>query len=96
MAKKTKALKEIKATLLKNKAVRAAYDDMELEFAIAHAVIEARQRSGLTQSALAKRMGTSQSYIARLESGTALPTMETLKRVAIATDTLPRFELVAA
>jgi ribosome-binding protein aMBF1 (putative translation factor) len=96
MAKTTKTLKTIKTTLLKDKDVRAAYEDMALEFIIAHAVIEARKARGLTQAQLAKLMGTKQSFVARIESGTMLPTMATLRRVAEATDTSPRFELVPA
>lgn len=95
MARKTKRLKTLKGALLKNAAVRKAYDGMALEFAVARAVIEARHRAGLTQSALAERMGTRQSFIARLESGSMLPTMETLRRVAEATDSSLRLELVA-
>jgi transcriptional regulator with XRE-family HTH domain len=39
---------------------------------------EARMRAGITQRELARRAGTAQSVIARIESGTTSPTMETL------------------
>ncbi len=42
---------------------------------------------------LAARMGTSQSYIARLESGRVLPSMRTWQRLAAATGTRPKFTL---
>lgn len=48
---------------------------------------------GLTQAELAARMGTSQSYVARLESGRAPPSTRTLLKIAQATGTRPRFGL---
>jgi transcriptional regulator with XRE-family HTH domain len=49
-------------------------------------MIDARVRAGLTQEQLARRMGTKQSAIARLESGRILPTIPTLKKMAEATE----------
>jgi transcriptional regulator with XRE-family HTH domain len=72
---------------LKDPEYRRAYDSLEEEFALASAVIEARSRAGLTQGELAARMKTSQSAIARLESGRAIPSGRTLKRFAAATGT---------
>ena len=42
---------------------------------------EARHRAGLTQTALARRAGTSQSVVARWETGGAQPSLETLTRL---------------
>lgn len=44
-------------------------------------IIRARERAALSQAELAARAGTSQSAIARLESGTANPSVETLTRI---------------
>jgi ribosome-binding protein aMBF1 (putative translation factor) len=63
----------------------AAYAALEGEFSIASALIKARSDAGLTQEALAKRMGTTQTVIARLESGRALPSTRTLAKLADAT-----------
>jgi ribosome-binding protein aMBF1 (putative translation factor) len=52
---------------------RAEYERLEEEFVLAHAIVEARSKAGLTQSELAERMNTSQSTIARLESGKTMP-----------------------
>jgi transcriptional regulator with XRE-family HTH domain len=41
-----------------------------------------RTEAGLTQAALATRMGTTQSAIARMEGGGARPTLETLAKLA--------------
>ena len=44
-------------------------------------LIEARQRTGLSQRALARRAKTAQSVIARIENGTASPSWVTLERL---------------
>ncbi|MSP88476.1 MAG: XRE family transcriptional regulator [Alphaproteobacteria bacterium] len=81
--------------LLSDPRVRAAYDAMAPEFAVARAIIAARAAAGLSQAALARRMATSQSFIARLESGRVMPSMRTFLRVAKATGTRPSFGLEA-
>ena len=62
-------------------------------FSLATILIEARTRARLSQAELAKRMGTSQSTIARLESATAKPSLSTLERFAEATGTRVRVSL---
>jgi transcriptional regulator with XRE-family HTH domain len=49
-------------------------------------IIEARLKKGLTQAVLAKKIGTRQSAVARLESGNYNPSMAFLERVASALD----------
>jgi ribosome-binding protein aMBF1 (putative translation factor) len=71
---------------LKRPGVKKAYDDLELEFSIIEAVLEKRLQRKMTQAALAKKMGTKQSAIARLESGTSNPTVGFLGKVAKALD----------
>lgn len=66
---------------------RAAHAASADEFALASALLGARAHAGLSQSELARRMGTSQAAIARLESGRYLPSARTLKRLAEATGT---------
>jgi DNA-binding XRE family transcriptional regulator len=78
-------LAELKARLLDDAETRAAYESMEAEYAIARELIAARTRAGLSQAQVAERMGTSQSTIARLESGRTLPSLRTLDRYARAT-----------
>lgn len=72
---------------MKSKEYRKAYEELAPEFAIAHAVIQARVAAGLTQEQLAQRMDTTQSVIARLESGRTRPSTQTLERLAVATGT---------
>jgi transcriptional regulator with XRE-family HTH domain len=64
-----------------------AYDALGEEFDLARALIEARTAAGLSQSQLAKRMNTSQSYIARIEGGKVRPSTNALERFAEATRT---------
>jgi transcriptional regulator with XRE-family HTH domain len=71
---------------LKEPSYKKAYEDSRIEFEIAKEIIEARMKSGLSQEELAVLMDTSQSAIARLESGTTLPSMRTLARLAKATN----------
>jgi transcriptional regulator with XRE-family HTH domain len=78
-------LKDLKARLLKDSAVRKEYDALEEEFALILAVAKARARAGLSQAQLAKRMKTTQSTVARLESGRGRPSTRTLARFAKAT-----------
>ncbi len=75
---------------------RAAYDELGPEFELARSVIEARTRAGLTQEQLAKRMRTTQSVIARLESGRARPSTKTLEKLAQATGTRLKISFEAA
>ena len=51
---------------------------MELAFALA----EARRDAGLTQAKVSRLMRTSQAAVARLESGRAKPTWDTIERFA--------------
>jgi ribosome-binding protein aMBF1 (putative translation factor) len=72
---------------MKKKEYRQAYEQLAPEFALARAVITARVTAGLTQEQLAQRMETTQSVIARLESGRTRPSTHTLERLASATGT---------
>ncbi len=96
MSGKTIPMKKALAAWRKDPAFREAYEALENEFALAAQVIEARARAGLTQAELAERMGTSQSAVARLESGTARPSVATLEKLAEATGSTLRIALEAA
>jgi transcriptional regulator with XRE-family HTH domain len=81
------SLKKVARKWLEDPKFKAGYDALEEEFAVASLLIEARTRANLTQAELASKMGTSQSTIARLESGKAAPSLSTLRRLAKATGT---------
>ncbi len=71
-----------KKKALSNPKFKAEYNKLQPEFALIRAVIEARMEKGVTQKELAKRIGTKQSVISRLERGRANPTVSFLKKLA--------------
>lgn len=65
------------------KGFAEAYDALELEYRVADQLLKARARAGLTQDAVAERMGTTKSAISRLEAaGKHTPSLATLQRYA--------------
>ena len=70
-----------KREMLKNPAIKKEYDALEPEFALARELIGARSKAKLSQAQVAKRMGTSQSAVARIESGRT-PSLTSLRRYA--------------
>lgn len=79
---KTRKPDALEAKILADPAVRAEFEALEPEYAIARVLIEARARAGLSQAEVAERMDTTQSVIARLESGRAAPNIRTVERYA--------------
>jgi ribosome-binding protein aMBF1 (putative translation factor) len=59
-----------------------AYAIAGLVMELAETVHRARETAGLTQAELARKMGTTQSAIASIESGARTPTVELLERLA--------------
>ncbi len=60
-----------------------AYEALELEYQVVSQLLKARTKAGLTQDAVAERMGTTKSAISRLESaGKHTPSLGTLRRYA--------------
>lgn len=86
----------LKKRWMKEPRFKAGYDALGAEFALASMLIEARTKAKLSQAELAVRMGTSQSTVARLESGAAKPSLSTLERFAKATGTRVRVSLEPA
>lgn len=76
-----------KKQLLKNPKIKAEYDKLQPEFEVIRAIIRARANEGITQADLAKKIGTKQSVISRLESGNANPSIAFLKKLAAALNT---------
>lgn len=76
-------LKEFqKEVFAKRPDVKEAYDELEAEYTLISKLIEYRLKKGVTQTELAKKMGTKQSVISRFESGTENPTLEFLRKLA--------------
>jgi predicted transcriptional regulator len=86
-------LATLKKRLMKNPKFRTEYEKVDAEFSIIEALINARTVAKLSQAEVAKRIGTTQSAIARLEAGNTEPTIPTLRRYAEATGKKLRIEL---
>lgn len=61
---------------------KAAYDALGPKYALISAMLDARGKKGMTQAEIARRAGTTQSAIARFESGRSNPTLEFATRLS--------------
>ena len=67
----------------KRKGFKKAYEELEEEYRLTRAMLAARSKFGLTQEAVAARMGTTKSAVSRLEAaGKHAPSLSTLKKYA--------------
>ena len=78
---------KLHAQWMTNPEYQAEYELLAPEFELAQSLIETRTKAGLTQEELAELMETTQSAIARMESGKRFPSTNTLRRFAQATGT---------
>ncbi len=80
--------KQLTKKMLKDPAVKTAYDALADEFGLLDELLRARKRAGLTQADVAARMGTQTPAVARLESGGGRkrhsPSLGTLRKYAAA------------
>ncbi len=68
---------------MKRPEFKKAWKTLDEEFDILGALIGAREKAGVTQAELAKRVGTKQSALSRLEhGGYKTATFDTLSKVA--------------
>jgi transcriptional regulator with XRE-family HTH domain len=76
--------KELKSRALEREDVKAEYDRLEEEFAFLDEFLKARSSAGMSQAEVAEKMGTTQSAVARLESGRGKhsPSLATLRKYA--------------
>lgn len=76
--------KELKARALERADVKTEYDRLDEEFRFLDEFLKARAAAGVTQAEVAERIGTTQSAVARLESGRGKhsPTIATLEKYA--------------
>ena len=88
-------LTDLKQRLSKNPEFATEYVKADEEYAVIEALIAARTSARLSQAELAIRLGTTQSAIARLESGRISPSLSTLRRYAEATGTRLNVSLTA-
>ena len=76
-------LNDHKADRMKDPKFREAWEELQPEFDLMEKMIVAREKAGISQEELARRIGTKQSAIARLEGGGFnKATVETLRKIA--------------
>ena len=80
-------LKDLKKRFMEDPEFRQEYARVDAECALIEALVRARTTAKLTQAEVARRLGTTQSAIARLERGQVSPSFATLRRYAEATGT---------
>lgn len=75
-----------KQALEKDHELKRAYDALDGEFSFVQALIQKRLERNMTQLELAKKIGSKQSAISRIESGQANPSVRILQKIARALD----------
>ena len=91
-----RSLESALAERMKEPAFKAEYEALEPEFAIIQAIIDARRTSGLTQKQLSEKTGITQADISKLESGTANPSLKTMRRLAAGMGMKLKLEFIPA
>lgn len=69
---------------LKDPNVKKQYHAEGKQLEIAYQILQLRKKQGISQTELAKKIGTTQSNVARLEAGQQNFTTETLQKIATA------------
>ena len=82
MNKPSISWEEIKKDLLKDPGFKEEVKKLEPEYEMIRQIIRARIEQNLSQEELAHKVGTKQSNISRLESGSYNPSLRFLKKVA--------------
>ena len=72
----------LKETLAKDPELREEYQNLEPEFSVIQAIIDARVSSGMSQQELSKKTGIAQGDISKIERGNGNPSVKTLQRLA--------------
>jgi len=73
---------KLKADLMRDPEFRREYEKLEPEFQIARALIDARIKKKMTQAEIARKAGTKQPVISRLEGACGSPSLSLIKRIA--------------
>jgi len=73
---------DVEKELLSDPEVKKEYDRLAPRYAVISKLIDLRLKKGLSQKDIADKLGTKQSAIARLESGSVNPSLEFLQKVA--------------
>ncbi len=85
---------DLKKRLMNDPEFRKEYEEADAEFSLVEALVKARADAKMSQADVAKRIGTTQSAIARLEGGKVSPSISTLRRYAEATGSKLQINLI--
>ncbi|PIS39072.1 MAG: transcriptional regulator [Candidatus Nealsonbacteria bacterium CG08_land_8_20_14_0_20_43_11] len=67
---------------LKDKQFKKHYDDYGKRLEVAYKILQMRKNAGISQTELARKIGTKQSNVVRMESGSQNFTTQTLQKIA--------------
>jgi DNA-binding XRE family transcriptional regulator len=79
---------------LKDKKIRKYYDAYGKQLEVAYQILKIRKEKKLSQAYLAKKLGTRQSNVARMEAGKQNFSTELLLKISQALDCRLKIELV--
>ena len=79
---KFKSFTQLEKELLRDPEVRREYDRLEPEYKLIEAMIKKRIEKKMSQADLARKIGTKQSAISRIESGNGNPTLSFMQKIA--------------
>lgn len=82
MSKASVSFDSIKSQLMLDEEFKTEYDKLQPRYEIISQIINARKEQNMTQSELARKVGTQKSNISRLESGNYNPSLDFLIKVA--------------
>ena len=88
-SKKTQKAQDFQLYLkqqLKNPEFKEHYNQYDKQLEIAYQILQLRRKKGISQAQLAKKIGTKQSNIARMEAGQQNFSVESLEKIAKALD----------
>ena len=89
-----KTLQDLKQQLMQNPGFAQEYEALDPKHQIARQLIALRLERGLSQAELAKRAGTKQASVSRVERGVTTPSLPLLRRLAEALDARLEVQLV--
>jgi transcriptional regulator with XRE-family HTH domain len=67
--------------LMRDAEFQEATEQLKYQFAFGDAVLERRLKNGWSQTELARRSGTKQANISRIEAGMGNPTLDLIKKI---------------
>ena len=79
---------------MKDEDFKKEWDELEPEYAMIQAIIDARKASNMTQKELSERTGIDQADISKIETGNANPALSTLKRLADGMNMVLKLEFI--